>query len=333
MDQAAIADSATTSAVDPHERADYWAHLISTYHCRLGYRFPSRTDFQGHTQLRRTDAYQLVGWKSDAVTYLRNRNHIRADPDDDYRLIVPFLGRLSFRSDDGYGILTPGTMCLVAVDRPYAMSMSDGTRGLIITIPRKEIRHRLNRVALPTRPLDLTTGLGRVTDGIVSGLYSECAALTDLQFDTVSERLVDLLCMQILGDSGSTPTHLSHVEATARRYIHDHVGDPDLTGTRVAGALGWSLRQIQLAFSAAGTTPSEVIREERLQLARDRLRSPAYQHRSITDIGSDLGFGSASSFSKAFRRRFDTTPGQLREELASRVRASRTPEPISGATS
>ncbi|WP_327093664.1 helix-turn-helix domain-containing protein [Nocardia vinacea] len=314
MNQAAIADSTTTNVVDPHERAEYWADLISTYHCRLGYRFPSRTDFRGHTQLRRTDAYQLVGWRSDAVTYLRNPSHIRADPDDDYRLIVPFTGRLSFRTEDRYGILAPGTMCLVAVDRPYAMSMSDSTRGMIITIPRKEIKHRLNRVVPPNHPLDLTTGLGRVTDGILSGLRTESAALTDLQFDSVSERLVDLLCMQILGEPASSPTQLAHVEATARRYIHDHAGDPDLTGTRVAIALGWSLRQIQLAFSDAGTTPSEVIREERLRLARDRLRSPAYQHRSITDIASDLGFGSMSSFSKAFRRRFDTTPGQLRED-------------------
>ncbi|WP_433524957.1 helix-turn-helix domain-containing protein [Nocardia pseudovaccinii] len=314
MNRAAIADSTTTSVVDPHERAEYWADLISTYHCRLGYRFPSSADFQGHTQLRRTDAYQLVGWKSDAVTYLRNPSHIRADPDDDYRLIVPFTGRLSFRTEDGYGILAPGTMALVSVDRPYAMSMSDGTRGMIITIPRKEIKHRLNRVVPPDHPLDLTAGLGRVTDGILGGLHSESAALTDLQFDSVSERLVDLLCMQILGEPASSPTQLAHVEATARRYIHDHAGDPDLNGTRVAVALGWSLRQIQLAFSNAGTTPSDVIREERLRLARDRLRSPAYQHRSITDIASDLGFGSVSSFSKAFRRRFGATPGQLRED-------------------
>ncbi|MEV4234870.1 MULTISPECIES: helix-turn-helix domain-containing protein [unclassified Nocardia] len=322
MNQAAIAGSTSTSAVDPHERADYWADLISTYHCRLGYRFPSPNTFQGHTRLRRTDAYQLVGWKSEAITYLRNPSHIRADPDDDYRLIVPFVGRLSFRTNDGYGTLDPGTMCLVAVDRPYAMSMSDGTQGVIITIPRKEIRHRLNRVVPPDHPLDLTTGLGRVTDGILGGLYAECTALTDLQFDSVSERLVDLLCMQILGEPASSASQLAHVEAVARRYIHDHAGDPELTGTRIAGELGWSLRQIQLAFSNVGTTPSEVIREERLQLARDRLRSPAYRHRSITDIATDLGFGSTSSFSKAFRRRFDTTPGELREGLTGRARGA-----------
>ncbi|MEU1981979.1 AraC family transcriptional regulator [Nocardia sp. NPDC019395] len=313
MDQPAAADSATTNAVAPRERADYWTHLINMYHCRLGYRFADRTDFRGHTRLRRTNAYQLVSWESDAVTYLRDQKLIRADPDDDYRLIVPFAGRLTFGSEEARGELLTGTMCLMAIDQPFSVSMSDSSRGVIITIPRAELRHRLNRAAPPTGPLDLTKGLGRVTAGLIGGMYTESAELTDRQFDSVSERLVDLLCMQILGEPPTSPTQLTAIATAARRYIQNHAADPDLTGTRVAAALGWSLRQIQLALRATGTTPSEIIREERLQLARDRLRSPAYQRSSIADIASDLGFGSASSFNKAFRRRFDATPSQLRE--------------------
>ncbi|MFF2554072.1 AraC family transcriptional regulator [Nocardia sp. NPDC058058] len=312
MNHVATADSVTTSVVDPHERADYWAHAINTYQCRLGYRFPSRTDFQGHSQVRRTDSYQLIGWESDAITYLRTSKLIRADPDDNYRLIIPFTGQLSFGSDDGHGILTPASLLMVAIDQPFALSMSEVTRGVIITIPRDEVRHRLNRVAPPAGPIDLTTGLGRVSAAMIDGLYTEYAALTDREFDSVSERLVDLLCMQILGDTASTPGSLADVEAAARRYIRAHAGDADLTGARVAAALGWSLRQIQLAFNAVGATPSEVIREERLHLACERLSSPAYQRCSIADIASDLGFGSASSFNKAFRRRFDATPSQFR---------------------
>ncbi|WP_227979620.1 AraC family transcriptional regulator [Nocardia spumae] len=308
-----IAESASTSAIDPHERADYWTHLIGSYQCSLGFRFPDSTDFRGHTSLRRTDTYQLVGWESDAVTYIRSPKLIRSDPDSDYRLLVPLTGTLTFRNDDDQGSLYPGSACLVSTDEPFAASMSDGSHGLIVTISREEIRHRLNRVVPPPRPLDLRTGLGGVAGAVVGTLYSQRAALTDLQFDTVAEQLVDLLCMQILGEPASSPGQLVQVEATARRYIRTHAADPDLTGAQVAAALGWSLRQLQLAFSNAGTTPSEVIREQRLQLARERLRNPAYRHRSIADIAADLGFGSASSFTKAFRRRFHSTPGQLRD--------------------
>ena len=306
------AESAT-SVIEPHERTDYWTNLIGSYQCRLGFRFPNSADFRGRTSLRSTDSYQLVGWDSDAVTYVRSPRLIRADPDHDFRLLVPLTGSLAFRHHDDHGVLAPGNACLVSTDEPFAMSMGDGSRGLIVTISHAEIRHRLHRVTPPPRPLDLTHGLGGVAAAVVNTLYSERAALTDFQFDTVAEQLVDLLCMQILGEPPSTAGQLAQVEETARRYIRAHAADSELTGARVATALGWSLRQLQLAFSSAGTTPSEVIREHRLLLARDRLRHPAYRHRSIADIAADLGFGTAGGFTKAFRRRFGTTPGQVRD--------------------
>ncbi len=316
MKPAGAAEAVTTRVVDYHERADYWTQLVDANQCRLGYDFSDRTDFRGHIRLRRTGDFQLVGWCSDAVTYIRSPKHIRADPDDDYRLIVPFTRPMTIGSVDEQSNLAPGSTVLVPIDQPFSLSLPAGTRALIITIPWQEIRHRLNRVSPTARPLDLTTGIGRVAAGIIGSLYAEAATLTDREFDTVAEQLVDLLCMQILGDPGSPATRLAQVESAARRYIHSHAGDPDLTVARTAGALGWSVRQIQLAFRAGGATPSEVIREERLRLARDRLRNPAYRQRSITDIATGLGFDSVSSFTKAFHRRFGSTPGQIRERRA-----------------
>lgn len=311
--------SVDNRVVDYHERADYWTHLINANQCQLGYEFSDRADFRGHIRLRRTDDYQLVGWSSDAVTYIRGPKHIRTDPDDEYRLIVPLTRPVTIGSADEQGTLAPGSAALVSIDQPFSLALPNGTRGVIITIPRQEIQHRLNRV-MPSEPLDLTTGLGGVAAGIIGSLYTESAALTDREFDTVSERLVDLLCMQILGDPGSPATQLIHVESAARRYIRRHAGDPDLTVASLAGALGWSVRQIQLAFHAVGATPSEVIREERLRLARDRLRSAAYRRRSIADIASDLGFSSVSSFTKAFHKRFGSTPGRLRPDTVANRR-------------
>ncbi|WP_269769188.1 helix-turn-helix domain-containing protein [Nocardiopsis gilva] len=80
----------------------------------------------------------------------------------------------------------------------------------------------------------------------------------------------------------------------------------------MARSLGWSLRQVQVALQQAGTTPSELIREERLRLVRDRLRSPAYRHMSITELAYATGFSSASALSTAFKRRFGITPREAR---------------------
>ncbi|MFI7669869.1 helix-turn-helix domain-containing protein [Nocardia sp. NPDC049526] len=312
-DRAVFVESATTRAVTPEERTDYWAELINSYQCRLGYAFQRGRDFHGRTTLHRTGTYQLVGWESDAVTYYRTAGHVHNDSDADYRLLLPISGEIVFSQHDQQARMPPGAAGLVTIDQPLAFSQDDGAQGLLMTIPRRQIDHRLAGQAPPARPLDLTAGLGRVVGDLATGLFAEGATLTGPQFDAVAERLVELLCMHIVGDYPTAPNHLDDVESAIRRYVRTHVEDPNLTGITIAHALGWSLRQIQLALQHAGTTPRELIKEERLRLAHLRLRNPAYRHWSIADIALGLGFGSASAFSTAFRQRFDASPRDIRQ--------------------
>jgi AraC-like DNA-binding protein len=111
-----------------------------------------------------------------------------------------------------------------------------------------------------------------------------------------------------------TPNPLAGVETVVRRHIRAHAADPALTGTSVARALGWSLRQIQLALQHAGTTPRDLIREERLRMVRDRLRCGHCEHLTITELAHATGFSSASAMSTAFRRRFGVSPREMRHE-------------------
>jgi AraC-like DNA-binding protein len=80
----------------------------------------------------------------------------------------------------------------------------------------------------------------------------------------------------------------------------------------MARALGWSLRQIQLALQHAGTTPRDLIREERLRLVRERLRCGDCERLTITDLAYASGFSSASALSTAFRQRFGVSPREMR---------------------
>ncbi|WP_243659151.1 helix-turn-helix transcriptional regulator [Tamaricihabitans halophyticus] len=130
----------------------------------------------------------------------------------------------------------------------------------------------------------------------------------------MNERMIDLLCLLAVGDSSpNVNRHLADVEHMVREHVRHHVADPSLSGHTIARDLGWSLRQIQLALQHAGTTPSELIKDERLKLARYRLESPTYQHMSITEIGYGLGFCSPSAFSTAFKQHFGVRPSSIRQ--------------------
>ncbi|WP_328836540.1 helix-turn-helix domain-containing protein [Streptomyces europaeiscabiei] len=307
-------EALTTEELNPRERADFWTEQIGSYQSRMGFRYARSDNFRGETVRQRTDTYQLVKYRSDAIEYTRTMRQVRQDPDEDYRLLVPTSGEIVLRQDGEEARLTPGTAALVTFAAPFQCLQSDAIDAFIFTIPAREVDGRLNTGSPVASGLDLTAGLGRIVGSMLTGLHEEREHLTDPEFNAVSDRVVELVCMLTAGDDRpDAPGQLGEVEAMVRRYVRDHVADPSLTGTAVARALGWSLRQIQLALQKAGTTPRELIREERLRLVRDRLLCAECEHMTITDLAYSTGFSSASALSTAFRRRYGASPREMRQ--------------------
>ncbi|MFE7840900.1 helix-turn-helix domain-containing protein [Streptomyces sp. NPDC057474] len=309
-------EALTTEELAPRERADFWTEQIGSYQSRMGFKYAQSDNFRGETVRQRTDTYQLVKYRSDEIEYTRTVRQVRQDPDEDYRLLLPMSGEIVLRQDGEEARLTPGTAALVTFASPFECLQSDAIDAFIFTIPAREVDGRLNNRSPVASGLNLSAGLGRIVGSMLTGLHEEREHLTDPEFNAVSDRVVELVCMLTAGDDRpDAPGQLGEVEAMVRRYVRDHVADPNLTGTAVARALGWSLRQIQLALQKAGTTPRELIREERLRLVRDRLLCAECEHMTITDLAYSVGFSSASALSTAFRRRYGVSPREMRRSI------------------
>jgi hypothetical protein len=77
--------------------------------------------------------------------------------------------------------------------------------------------------------------------------------MTQAQYDATCDRAVDLLRMVLLGDERpDADGHTASVEAAIRAYVRERAADPALTGTKVARALGWSLRRVQITLERTG---------------------------------------------------------------------------------
>ncbi|MER5472431.1 helix-turn-helix domain-containing protein [Streptomyces sp. NPDC002685] len=308
-----LVETWSTGAVEPWERADFWSEHIGSYQSRMGYRYSRVDNFLGETVRQRTETYQLVRFRSDEIAYSRTARQVREDPDEDYRLLLPLTGEIVLRQDGHEARLTPGTGTLVSFGSPFECLQDASTQAYVFTIPAREVDGPLNRRSPLATGLDLSRGLGRVVGSMLEGLYAERDDLTDSQFNAVSDRVVELLCMLATGDDRPDGArHLTDVETVVRRHVREHAADPGLTGTSMARALGWSLRQIQLALQHAGTTPRDLIREERLRLFRERLQCGDCEHLTITDLAYASGFSSASALSTAFRQRFGVSPREMR---------------------
>lgn len=308
-------ETTRTAEVAAGERTDLWSERVGTYQTRLDYKYARAEGFRGEMVRQRSDTYQVVTWHSDQIEYARTPGLIRQMPDPDYRLLFPLSGELRLRQDDQEVRLRPGTGSLFTLGAPFELQHGASLRAVIMSIPAQEIDGPLNRKAPLATGLDLTQGLGRVVQSVMHSLNEEREHLTAPQFDAVCDRVVELLCMLACGDDRpGAPGHLTEVEAVVRRHVREHAADPDLSGNSMARALGWSLRQIQLALQHVGTTPRDLIREERLRLVRERLLCTDCAHMTITDLAYASGFSSASAMSTAFHRRYGVSPREMRHK-------------------
>ncbi|GAA4060541.1 helix-turn-helix domain-containing protein [Streptomyces shaanxiensis] len=310
-----VVETTRTAEVGAREQTDLWSERVAAYQTRMDYKYARAEGFRGEMIRQGSDSYQLVTWYSDQIEYARTPGLIRQMPDPDYRLLFPLAGELLLRQDDQEVRLTPGTGSLITLGEPFEILHGASLRGVIMSIPAQEIDGPLNRKAPLATGLDLTKGLGRVVHSMVRGLNDERGHLTTPQFDAVCDRVVELVCMLACGDDRpDVPGQLTEVEAVVRRHVREHAADPGLSGASMARALGWSLRQIQLALQQVGTTPRDLIREERLRMVRERLLRADCAHMTITDLTYASGFSSASAMSTAFRRRFGVSPREMRSK-------------------
>ena len=99
-------------------------------------------------------------------------------------------------------------------------------------------------------------------------------------------------------------------------YIERNLTEPDLDVQSIAAALGCSTRALHKLFKGDVRTIARQIWEQRLERSRSRLVDPALREQSITDIAHYCGFCDSQHFSRAFKRRFGTTPRECRRTMA-----------------
>lgn len=171
--------------------------------------------------------------------------------------------------------------------------------------------------------------MGRIVADLLGSLRGQARTIGGLDFDAAADRAVDLLCLAY-GGALLPPVYETQDDlvATIRCFVRANAHDVSLTGAAVAAHLGWSLRQIQARLQRIGTTPSMLIREERLELARLRLQHHGWDHRTVANIARSSGFSNASTFSNAYRERFGERPTDTREHChAQRAAESLSPRP------
>jgi transcriptional regulator GlxA family with amidase domain len=110
--------------------------------------------------------------------------------------------------------------------------------------------------------------------------------------------------------------------AAALNYINAHLSEP-LTVEVLAGQVNLSSSAFSRRFrELTGRSPYQFVKESRLERARELLLE---RRLGVGDISAAVGYASQSHFTKEFRARFGTTPGEYADAdgLSRDLRATR----------
>lgn len=100
-----------------------------------------------------------------------------------------------------------------------------------------------------------------------------------------------------------------------RRYIREQLASSDLSPRKAARDLGVSRSKLYACFAAYGGVYA-YIRDMRLRRAISLLSDPMRRHLPIFDTALQCGFSSDASFIRAFREKYDLTPGDVRNGVS-----------------
>ena len=115
--------------------------------------------------------------------------------------------------------------------------------------------------------------------------------------------------------------YLAKVKAASRRSIVERVEDyvrgalPSGTCSieHCAEKLGASVRTLQARLTRSGVRFSDILEQQRIELAKDYLRQ---DHMSLDEVALLLGYSEQTSFGRAFKRWTGSTPQRFRQVQA-----------------
>lgn len=209
----------------------------------------------------------------------------------------------------------PGDISINLGNSPFVFDFEDRVAMTCLRLPLSGVAARTGQLQdAAARALPDDAG-ARLLKSYIGSLLHNADALTAAQAALATKCLLDLLALGIDGaqaqqaDRSSIRTALYH---QACAYIEANLGNPELNLHQLSQRLKLAPRTLQSIFHEQGTTFTACLLESRLLAAERLIVNNAYAR--LAQVAYAVGFSDQAHFNKAFRRRFNMTPGQRRLE-------------------
>ncbi|QPF90360.1 helix-turn-helix domain-containing protein [Bradyrhizobium commune] len=201
----------------------------------------------------------------------------------------------------------------------WTMTSASSVRIAGICVPRSAIAPLVPKLENVTmRQITKDTGELRLLRKYLDVVADDEALAAPASQRLITGHFYDLVAL-VLGANGDAKALAADRTTGAVRLaaikadIVANLNDGNLNATMVATRNRMTVRYLHKLFESEGITYSEFVVRERLARAYQNLRNPLHSQRAIGTIAFDLGFNDLSYFNRAFRRRYNATPSDVRE--------------------
>lgn len=255
--------------------------------------------------------------------------HTRNADADDFMLVLHHSSQHGKLEHNGLrSVLQPKGAVLIDTARPYSFDFSGPVEQTVVKLPRPSTGLLARNAGYPvgnagSASLRVLATVLRELEQIDSDLAAcphgphSAAAMSETarEADVLVNSAVELVTSAFAW-LGPTQPNVGHeaLFRSAQDFVRARLWDPSLGPEAIANHIGCSVRFVSQLFSEQGSSPAAYVRDVRLGKARDLLLAPERQNTAIFDIALRVGFVDATTFARAFRRRYGITPSEFRRE-------------------
>lgn len=234
-----------------------------------------------------------------------------------YTIVVQITGSGTLAQYGQRANMLPGDIALCDNGAPHSHYMAERSELILLRVPAATLRaHLPSPERFCGRRMTASTGTTRVAASLVANICRDSlSGLPSSVKDRLSHQALEMIAISysLAFETLAAPSSVvSGRFAEARRFIEQHLRDPDLDPQKIARSLNVSSRYLRMIFAAEKETVSSYVLRRRLEEVAYRLVDARWRGRSICEIAFDWGFNSAPHFSRSFRERYGMSPREYR---------------------
>jgi AraC-like DNA-binding protein len=305
----------STEDYAPHERLDACREIYGRTLSKRDIEPLSAEQFHTEATLRRMPGLGIVTARRSAAIYRLRREFI---DNDDVVVTIGLTSGYEARQFDRLLDLRPGDAIVLTASEPTFLKVPTYGEYINVRAPRRTLSPLVASLdAAYGRPIPADNPALRLLIHYV-GIIEETESLAapDLRRQAVTH-IHDLMALAIGATRDAAEIAKSRGARAARlraikQDIATRLDQPGLSVATIAAHHRVKPRWVQRLFESDGTTFTEYVLAQRLVRAHRLLTDPLHANQKVSTIALDIGFGDLSYFNRAFRRRYGTTPSELR---------------------